>query len=66
MALLGAQLSRAGHRAVSGSLGRLGRRRRLSGFVGFGLTRLSLRLTEDGEAEKEEEDETARQDAHDG
>lgn len=66
MALLGGQLSRAGHRAISRSLGRLGGRRRRAGFVGFRLAGLPLGLGEDGEAEEEDEEETARQDTHGG
>jgi len=59
MSLLRGQLSGTRHRAISGSLGRLRRWRRLAGFVGFPLTGLTFSFSEDGEAEEEEEDETA-------
>lgn len=36
------------------------------GFVGFSLTRLPLGLSEDGEADEEEEEKTAWQDTHGG
>lgn len=65
VALLGGQLSGAGHRAVSGSLGRWGRWRRLPGLVGFVLARLAFGLGEDGDDEEEDEEATW-QDAHCG
>jgi len=66
VALLGGQLSGAGHWAIPRSLGRLGRRRRLPGFFGFPLAGLPLGLSDDEEAEEEEEEETAWQDTHGG
>lgn len=66
MALLGGQLPRAGHRAISSPLGRWGGCWWLAGFFRFPFTRLPLGLGEDGEAEEEEEEETARQDTHGG
>lgn len=64
VALLGGQLPGARHRAVSSSLGWLGGRWGLAGFVRFPLAGLPLGLRDGGEAEEEEEEETAWQDTH--